>query len=92
MSYQQISDYINYSSIQAADQGTWCELFKTKGYQRRVNHILKVRSHIVKMLQLMLKREGLDWEHWEIIRKGSNSKVEVTLKLNQRYEIVRGKE
>jgi transposase len=46
-------------------------------------------EHGHRMINRMLKREGLNWKKWQIHRRGLESNWAVEEKVKQYYEIIR---
>lgn len=78
-------------SLQDQDNGTLCELFKTKGFKRRKAFRERFEQHGHRLIARMLKKEGIDWKNWEVVRHGPTKNWSIIEKFQQYYEIVRTK-
>lgn len=69
----------------ASNNGSW----DFEGRKRRKEVYFKMSEHGHRMINRMLKREGLNWRKWQIHRRGLESNWAVEEKVKQYYEIVR---
>lgn len=69
-------------SIDANTRGTWCSLFKTKGYKRAVETRRKINKH----LQGVVKKEFPEVKSWKIANLlGSAGMHDVRVRRRQKY-------
>ena len=69
-------------SIDANTGGTWCSLFKTKGYKRAVETRRKINGH----LQGVVKKEFPEVKSWKIANLlGSRKLHDVSMRRRQKY-------
>lgn len=78
-----------YFSLIAEDSGSWCEMFKTRGYRRRQEAADRISYYGHRIIKRMIEREGLEWESWKVLRRGRNDLTSVQTRSDQYYEIVR---
>lgn len=62
-------------------QDTWCELFKSKGYQRSVVHAEKTRDRIIAQITKLHPTAT----HWDVDMMGSKRLLDVQMKRKQSY-------
>ena len=68
-------------SVSAHYQGTWCELFKTKGYLRADEHMKKVRKHLARLV--LRVQPTATW--YGVDMMGSKRILDVQSKRGQKY-------
>lgn len=68
-------------SIDAKTRGTWCAMFKSKGYLRAI----EVRKKINERCHVLVKKEFPDAKSWGIEMLGSRRLTDVQERRRQRY-------
>lgn len=81
--------FANALALYAKDDKTWAEYSQSDGFKRRRDIFDKMVKHGHRLIERMIKREGLDWKKWQVVKHGSDSKTDVKRKFNQHYEIIK---